>query len=90
MSKLGAALCNHFVLVLYIAAIAPFSRGPRPIPAPLTQESEILRCSPSIVIPRLSATVRIRLSPVEIEAINSSASEFYRPASTPQLLPDST
>jgi len=90
MSKLAPAIRNHFVVVPFIEAKALSPRSPRRIPAPITQGSGTLWHSPSVVIPRLSAALRRRLSPVDIEAMNASVLKPDPPASTPSLLPDAT
>lgn len=44
----------------------------------------------SVVVSKPLAALRNPLRPAEIEGMNASVREPYRPASTPQLLPDST
>ena len=90
MSKLAAAIRNHFVVVPYIEATALFRRRPGQILAPTLQGPAISWRWPTVVVPNPSAALRTRLRPAQIEAMNASVHEPYPPASTLALRPDST
>jgi hypothetical protein len=90
MSKLAAAIRNHFVVFPHIEGKTPSSRSPRQIPATIRQGAAIPWRSPGVVIPRLSAALRTRLSPFDIEAMSALVPKANSPASTPPLLPDSS
>jgi hypothetical protein len=90
MSKLTAAIRSHFVGIPDREAKAPCARSPRQIPIPTVQGAGIPWRSPSVVIPRLTAALRTRMHPDEIEAMNASAREPNPPGPMAPLLPDST
>jgi hypothetical protein len=89
MSKLTAAIRNHFVLVPDFEAEAPpFESSTRNL-APVGQSPGAYWRLPNVVVPKLSAGLRTPLHPAELEAMNISAREPHPSDLTKALLPDS-
>jgi hypothetical protein len=88
MSKLAAAIRNHFVLVPCIEAKASPGGGSRRNLAPIGQSPGASGRVSSVLVSKLPAASLTRLHPAEPEAMNASAAESYPHGLTPALLPD--